>query len=72
MEKEELKEQQTSKRKVNVNEDLYFESEAQARKYEIQRRVKLGFIYFFLVLVALFTLIHSIGCLLLLSKAKKN
>lgn len=57
MKKEELKEQQTSKRKVNVNEDLYFESEAQARKYEIQRRVKLGFVYFFLVVVALFTLI---------------
>lgn len=43
--------------KNNMNEDLYFESDAQAKKYERQRKIKLGFIYFFLVLAALFTLV---------------
>lgn len=42
---------------MEKHEDLYFESEEQARHYEITRRVKLGFIYFFLVIAALFTLI---------------
>ena len=29
--------------KNNINEDLYFESDAQAKKYERQRKVKLFF-----------------------------
>lgn len=37
--------------------ELYFESEAQAKRYEIKRRFKLFFIYFFLGVAALLTLI---------------
>jgi len=44
-------------KKTEVNEDLYFESDAQAKKYVIQRRIKLGVIYFLLVIAALFTLL---------------
>lgn len=45
------------KKRATDNEDLYFENDAQARKYETQRRIKLFFIYFFLAVAALFTLI---------------
>lgn len=45
------------KNKKPEHEDLYFENDAQARNYEIQRRIKLFFIYFFLSVAALFTLI---------------
>ena len=44
-------------KKSELNEDLYFESDAQAKKYVIQRRIKLGITYFLLVLAALFTLL---------------
>lgn len=42
---------------ANLNEDLYFESDAQAKRYERQRKIKLFFIYLFLVIAALFTLL---------------
>ena len=44
-------------KKPEVNDDLYFESDAQAKKYVIQRRIKLGITYTLLVLAALFTLL---------------
>ncbi len=40
-----------------MEQDLYFASDAQAKKYEIRRKVRLGFTYFFLAFFALFTLI---------------
>lgn len=45
------------KKKASTNEDLYFESEEQARHFEIKRKIRLGFVYFFLAIAALFTLI---------------
>lgn len=39
------------------NEDLYFANEAQAKKYERLRRLKLFFVYLALVIAALFTLV---------------
>lgn len=40
-----------------MEQDLYFASDAQAKKFEIRRKVRLGFVYFFLAFFALFTLI---------------
>lgn len=42
---------------AKVNEDLYFANEKQAKHYETLRRLKLFFIYFFLAIAALFTLV---------------
>ncbi len=42
---------------AKINEDLYFANEKQAKHYEALRRLKLFFIYFFLAIAALFTLV---------------
>ncbi len=42
---------------AKVNEDLYFASDEQAKRYEAIRKIKLFFIYFALSIAALFTLV---------------
>ena len=55
---EETKKVKKQKNKYSEqHSELYFESEAQAKRYEITRRIKLFFIYFFLGVAALFLFI---------------
>lgn len=54
--KQALKEQ-NKKHLSQQHSDLYFESDAQAKAFIVKRRIKLFFVYFFLTIGALFTLI---------------
>ena len=49
--------EQKKKAALQSKQELYFENDAQAKRYQRARQVKLGFIYAFLVLCALLTLI---------------
>lgn len=52
-----LAKEQKEKQKADAHAEMYFENDAQARRFVINRRIKLFCIYFFLTIAAFFTLV---------------